>query len=180
MRYIDSCQECQIGRSSEATTTSTTQSTVRLSSETFGWPVALFAVLIIVLQIGLQTRLLEHDDNFQQGCYTFVLFSLLMLVILLVCASALFVALVIYNLVSDHKGVCDPGIRMSKSWSALETHLSAFERRLNNIKCYGVVLYPVVQLRVGIIVLRNTVIYFRQAVLRPPSYGEGLTRGCRN
>jgi hypothetical protein len=67
----------------------------------FGLPVALFAVVTIVLaamQVGLQTRLLEHNDSFQKGCYSFVVFSLMTLVVLLICGGALFVALVIYNL----------------------------------------------------------------------------------
>lgn len=67
----------------------------------FAWPVALFAVITIVLgamQVGLQTRLLQKDDAFEKGCYTFVVFSLIMLVVLFISGGALFVALVIYNL----------------------------------------------------------------------------------
>ena len=67
----------------------------------FAWLVAIFAVITIVLgamQVGLQTRYLEHDDDFPKGCHTFVVFSLVVLVVLLISGGAAFVALVIYNL----------------------------------------------------------------------------------
>jgi len=80
----------------------------------FAWPVALFAVITVVLgalQVGLQTRPLERDDDFQKGCYTFVVFSLMMLVVLLIGGGVLFVALVIYNLMVTLRPKGPPNIR---------------------------------------------------------------------